>query len=125
MVAKHGRIALAAIAVLAFTNAVGAADAKKGQQAFAVCQTCHNVAKGGANGIGPNLFGVVGRRAASVSGFYYSPALKASKIVWTNDKLKPWITAPYKLVPGTRMTFAGVSDAAKADDIVAYLDTLK
>src|SRR5437016_3725058 len=98
---------IAILAVIALSSAAYAGDAKKGQQDFAVCQTCHSVTKGGGNGIGPNLFGIVGRKAASVSGFYYSPALKNAKIVWTNDKLKAWITAPYKLVPGTRMTFAG------------------
>ena len=120
-------IAVVVIATFAAGAAQGAAaaDAKKGQQDFAVCQTCHNIAKGGGNGIGPNLFGVVGRKAASLPGFYYSAALKSSKITWTNDKLKAWVMAPAKLVPGTRMTFAGVSDPAKADDIVAYLDTLK
>jgi cytochrome c len=100
-------------------------DARKGQQAFSVCQTCHTATKGGATGIGPNLFGIAGRKAASLPGFYYSPALKNSKITWTNDKLKSWIMAPYKLVPGTRMTFAGIQDPAKASDVVAYLDTLK
>src|ERR1700682_5608226 len=94
-----------------------AGDAKKGQQAFVVCQTCHTVTRGGANGIGPNLFGIVGRKAASLPGFYYSPALKNSKITWTNDKLKAWTMAPYRLVPGTRMTFAGIQDPAKAADV--------
>jgi cytochrome c len=116
---------LAAFSALAIAGDAQAGDAKKGQQAFAICQTCHTVNKGGANGIGPNLFGVAGRKAASLPGFYYSPALKNSKIVWSNDKLKAWIAAPYKLVPGTRMTFAGISSPAKADDVVAYLDTLK
>jgi cytochrome c len=113
------------VSLLALTTTACAADAKRGEQAFAVCQTCHTVNKGGGNGIGPNLFGIAGRKAASFAGFYYSPALKSSKIVWTNDKLKAWVMAPSKLAPGTRMTFAGVRDAARADDIVAYLDTLK
>jgi cytochrome c len=102
-----------------------AGDAKKGAQVFHLCQSCHTVAKGGANGLGPNLFGIVGRKAASITGFYYSPALKSSGIVWTNDKLKHWVTDPAGTVPGTRMAFAGIHDAAKADDLVAYLDSLK
>jgi cytochrome c len=113
------------VALLACTAATHAGDAKKGKDAFSACQVCHAVVKGGPNGLGPNLFGVVGRKAASLSGFYYSAALKSSKISWTDDKLKAWITSPYKLVPGNRMAFAGVSDPKKADDIVAYLDTLK
>jgi cytochrome c len=118
-------LVLTALPVLALGGAAAASDARKGQQDFVVCQTCHTVTKGGGNGIGPNLFGIAGRKAASLPGFYYSPALKNSKIVWTNDRLKPWIMAPYKVVPGTRMTFAGVQDPAKAADIVAYIDTLK
>lgn len=110
-------------AVLA-TNAE-AADARHGQQLFVVCQACHTIDKGGANSIGPNLFGVAGRKAASLKGFSYSTALTNAKITWTNDKLKQWVTNPAKMVPGTRMTFAGFSDQAKAGDIVAYLDTLK
>jgi cytochrome c2 len=113
------------IGLLALTSSATAGDAKKGQQAFAICQTCHTVEKGGSNGIGPDLFGIAGRKAASLPGFYYSPALKSSKIVWTNDKLKAWVTAPSKLVPGTRMAFAGIRDPARAADIVAYLDSLK
>jgi cytochrome c len=122
-----GRSALPLFALLflALSGNALAADAVKGKQDFAVCQTCHTAEKGGAAGIGPNLFGVVGRQAASLPGFYYSPALKDSKITWTNDKLTAWVTAPYKLVPGTRMSFAGIKDPAKAADVVAYLDTLK
>ncbi len=110
---------------LVLASNASAADAKHGQQLFAVCQACHTTAKGGGNSIGPNLFGVAGRKAASLPDFSYSSALKNAKITWTNDKLKAWVTNPAKMVPGTRMTFAGFSDPAKADDIVAYLDTLK
>ena len=113
------------LASLALASSAHAADAKHGQQLFAVCQACHTVQKGGGNSIGPNLFGVAGRKAASVAGFSYSAALTHAKITWRNDKLKAWVTNPAKMVPGTRMTFAGFSDPAKADDIVAYLDTLK
>jgi cytochrome c len=119
--------AAALLALLGSAIAASAAggDAKRGLQAFSACQTCHTVTRGGANGIGPNLFGIAGRKAASLPGFYYSPALKNSKIIWTNDKLKAWVMAPYRLVPGTRMTFAGIQDPAKATDVVAYLGTLK
>ncbi len=115
----------AALLVLATCSAAHAGDANKGKAAFGPCQVCHTVTKGGPNGLGPNLAGIVGRKAASLPGFYYSAALKSSKITWTNDKLKAWITSPYKLVPGNRMAFAGISDPRKADDVVAYLDTLK
>ena len=115
----------ALLALVACTAAAHAGDPNKGKQAFSACQVCHSVVKGGPNGLGPNLFGVVGRKAASLPGFYYSAALKNSKITWTNDKLEAWIMSPYKLVPGNRMAFVGISDSKKADDVVAYLDTLK
>jgi cytochrome c len=117
---------VSAIAAFAFTQAAQAAgDVSRGKTAFSTCQVCHTNTKGGPNGLGPNLFGVVGRKAASLPGFYYSPALKSSGITWTNDKLTAWIANPYKTVPGNRMAFPGISDPAKVADIVAYLDTLK
>ena len=113
--------------VLAFVNAqaLQAADAKNGQAIFSRCAACHTDAKGGPSGVGPNLFGVVGRKAASLPGFSYSGALKSSGIVWTNQKLDPWIADPMQVVPGTRMAFGGISDAKQRADLIAYLDTLK
>jgi cytochrome c len=114
----------AAIAMLA-APAAQAADANNGKTVFGRCAICHTVQKGGPNGLGPNLFGVAGRKAAALSGYMYSGALKSSGITWTNDKLKAWISAPAHLVPGTKMAFGGISNSAQADDVVAYLDTLK
>ena len=122
---KSGIRGSAALVALAMCASAHAGDANKGKTDFGACQVCHSVVKGGPNGLGPNLSGVVGRKAASLPGFYYSAALKNSKITWTNDKLKAWIMSPYKLVPGNRMAFAGISDSKKADGVVAYLDTLK
>ena len=113
----------AAIALLATSAQAG--DAANGKTVFARCAICHTVQKGGANGLGPNLFGVVGRKAASLSTFMYSGALKNSGITWTPDKIKTWVTSPARMVPGTKMAFAGLSNAKQADDVVAYLGTLK
>ena len=112
-----------AAALVEPTSAAG--DAGRGKTAFSTCQVCHSNVKGGPSGLGPNLYGVAGRKAASIPGFYYSTALKSSNITWTNDKLTAWITSPPKLVPGNRMAFSGIGDPAKVADIVAYLDTLK
>lgn len=117
-------LAIAAGAMMT-CGAQGAGDAKKGAETFVLCEACHTAEKGAPNGVGPNLYRIVGRKAASLPDFYYSSALKASHIVWTPDKLKAWVLGPQKLVPGTRMTFGGLSDSAKADDLVAYLETLK
>ena len=114
-----------ATAIVLLATAAQAADANNGKTIFGRCAVCHTVAKGGANGLGPNLFGVAGRKAASLPSYMYSGALKTSGITWTNDKLKAWISGPARLVPGTKMAFGGISNAGQVDDVVAYLGTLK
>ncbi|MBS0470282.1 MAG: cytochrome c family protein [Proteobacteria bacterium] len=115
---------LTAAMLLAAPSAM-AADAGNGKTIFARCAICHTTTKGGPNGLGPNLFGVVGRKAASLPSYAYSGALKRSNITWTADKLKSWVMGPAKVVPGTKMTFAGISNPHQAEDVVAYLATLK
>ena len=116
---------------LVFTMATSSAalaadgDPVKGASVFQQCQLCHNATKNGGNGLGPNLFGVVGRKAASLPSFYYSPALKNSKIVWSEAMLRKWVAGPAKIVPGTRMVFAGLSNRRDVDDVVAFLKTKK
>lgn len=119
------RIAILFAAALAMTSAAQAADANNGRIVFGRCAVCHTTAKGGSNGLGPNLFGIVGRKAATAPNFMYSGAMKNSGISWTADKLKAWIAAPARLVPGTKMAFGGISNAKQIDDVVAYLATLK
>jgi cytochrome c len=89
---------------------------------FAVCGACHEVTPGAAS-VGPNLAGVVGRKAGSTD-YDYSPAMKASGLTWTPDQLQAFIVNPAKAVPNTRMDFDGASDA-DAKVIVAYLASLK
>jgi len=117
-------LAVIAAAILA-TPALADGDAAKGKAVFARCAICHNVEKDGGNGVGPNLFGVYGRKAASVEGFNYSGPMKASGIVWNEDNLEKWISGPAKMVPGTKMAFAGISNKGQVEDVVAYLKTLK
>jgi cytochrome c len=114
-----GLFALVAIT----TSAVAAGDAKRGEAVFGRCAQCHNAEKGGGNGLGPNLAGVVGRKAGALQGFYYSPVLKAANITWTDAKLRAWIANPQKLVPGNRMAFAGLRQPQEIDDVIAYLKT--
>ena len=92
--------------------------------AFAACKACHTVQKGAKSGLGPNLNGVVGRPAASLPGFNYSPALKGSKLRWDEKTLNEFIAAPTKKVPGTRMPI-GMADPAKRAAIIAYLKSAK
>jgi len=123
---RLSNIALAAIAApLLLTPCAWAADVNQGKAIFSRCAACHNVAKGGPNMIGPNLYGVVGRKAATKSGFSYSNAMKVSGIAWTNQKLDAYIAHPAQVVPGNRMAFAGIPDSKQRADLIAYLDTLK
>jgi cytochrome c len=126
MAARIG-FALSAAATVALVSPIAqAADAAKGAAVFKQCAACHNIEKGGGNGIlGPNIFGVAGREAASAPNFTYSAELKNSGIVWTDDKLKEWVLNPQKTVPGTKMLLIHPLDAQQADDVVAYLNTKK
>ena len=124
---SNGRIAalsLLAAAILA-TPALAAGDPVQGKAVFARCAICHNVEKDGGNGVGPNLFGVVGRKAAGVDGFNYSGPMKASGITWTDENLEKWIAGPAKMIPGTKMAFGGISSKGQIADVIAYLHTLK
>ena len=122
----HRAVLLAGIAALAMaTQAEAGGDATKGKTYFTRCAICHSNASGAPNRIGPNLFGVVGRKAGAIPGFFYSPAMKKSGITWTEDKLEAYIAKPQTIVPGNRMAFAGVADHQQVDDLVAYLETLK
>ena len=96
--------------------------AAMGEQIFRRCVACHTIDKGGADGIGPNLHGVVGRAVASHPGFSYSGAMKAKGGIWDEAALGAYLEAPMKNVPGTRMAFAGVIDAADRKALILYLE---
>lgn len=95
--------------------------AAMGEQVFKRCVSCHTVDKDGANGVGPNLHGVVGRALASHPDFSYSSAMKAKGGHWDEAALDAFLKAPMKDVPGTRMTFAGVADDADRKALILYL----
>ncbi|WP_235511872.1 c-type cytochrome [Sphingomonas sp. Leaf23] len=116
--------ASATVALLATATPTTAQTPAAAPAAFNACKACHTVNKGGRNGIGPNLNGVVGRPAASVAGFNYSPAMKASKLRWDAKTLDEYLAGPTKKVPGTRMPIA-TPDAAKRAAIIAYLTSAK
>jgi cytochrome c len=95
-------------------------DAGAGAAAFAQCKACH-VIDAGVNRMGPSLHAVVGRKAGSVEGFRYSPANRTSGILWSGAKLFEFLESPRRVIPGTSMGFAGISDPQKRADIIAYL----
>jgi cytochrome c len=115
--------ACSTMSTLAYAQDAG--DPVAGKTVFARCAICHKAAKDAGNGLGPNLFGVVGRKSASIAGFEYSGPLKASGITWTDDKLAQWVAGPAKMVPGTKMAFPGITSKADIRNVVAYLDSLK
>ena len=120
-------ISLAGALVLigAATGMASAQDATQGRALFqANCAVCHQAVSNGRSMIGPNLFGIVGRHAASVAGFAYSPAMQHSGITWTNERLLAYIQAPAATVPGNRMPYAGLHNPQQAASLVAYLATL-
>lgn len=100
------------------------ADLAAGEAAFARCKSCHTIDAGGANGIGPNLFGIAGRPTASHAGFAYSDAMTAHRgtnPTWTLDELDLFLTAPGRHVPGTKMSFAGIRDTQTRVNLIAWL----
>jgi cytochrome c len=105
---------------------LASADAKDGEQyTHKVCVACHTFDKGGKNGVGPNLYGVVERPRDSEAGFSYSPAMEKFKgQPWSFDSLNEWLYKPSAYVPGTRMSFAGITNDKQRADVIAYLRTL-
>jgi len=106
-------------------SALPAGNAGTGKLVFLQCQACHDVQPGGPALVGPDLFGVYGRKAGTLPGYVYSTALKNSGIVWTAATLNPWLTNPSALVPGTKMAFVGLASPSLRADVIAYLKTLK
>jgi cytochrome c len=121
------RLIVAAIVVASaatLTWPAQAGDPEAGKQVFkSICNLCHE-AIAGKNRVGPSLYGVVGRHSGTVPGFNYSDANKASNLVWTVDVLNKYLADPQKIVPGTKMTYAGLKDDQKRADLIAYLSTL-
>lgn len=95
-------------------------DVAHGEQVFAQCQTCH-VLEEGVNRVGPSLAGIIGRAAGTVEGFNYTPANANSGITWTPEKMFQYLENPARVVPGTKMAFAGLPAGQDRADVIAYL----
>jgi len=111
-------------AAQSFQALVANASTERGAQVAKQCMVCHNLQEGQGPKVGPDLYGVVGRPVASMPNFHYSGPLKAKGGTWTFDALNKWLTNPRANVPGTAMTFAGISNDKQRADVVAFLNTL-
>lgn len=126
-------IVLAAVAGITVISGSGLPEAGAGAAfaqttpppAFQACAACHTVSADRANGMGPNLRGIFGKRAAAARGFNYSNAMKRSRITWTANELDAFIATPRAKVPGNSMTYLGMKDAAQRAQVVSYLKALK
>jgi cytochrome c len=103
---------------------LASASAEKGKGAARVCMSCHNFAQGGPNLVGPNLWGVVGRDVGSHGGFAYSKAMATHPGVWSYEELNQYLTKPSRAVPGNKMAFGGIRNAADRANLLAFLGTL-
>lgn len=102
-----------------------AGDPARGADVFRQnCSSCHSPERG-TNLVGPSLFSVVGRPAASLMDFSYSSAMKSSGIVWTTDHLLAYLTAPRRYLPGVKMMFPGLADKQERENVVSFLATLR
>ena len=102
---------------------MASADVAKGEAVFKKCAACHNVDQGGANALGPNLWGVVGKPHGAHPGFAFTDALKGVPGNWDFNALDAWLSNPKKYAPGTKMTFAGLSNPQDRADVIAFLNS--
>lgn len=109
--------AIGAALLLAAGGAAGA-DAARGEQLYPRCAACHALQY---DRVGPRHCDLIGRRAGSIAGFDYSPAMKRSKLTWNRQNLDRFLADPVGTVPGTTMTYAGVPDPKERADLIAYL----
>ena len=98
------------------------ADVAKGQQIFNKCAACHTITKGGPNGLGPNLWDVLGEPVGKGKGFDFSDALEKKGGTWNFHNLSDWLSSPREFAPGTKMTFAGLGNPQDRANLIAYLN---
>ena len=108
-------------ALIAVPGTGHAQDAAAGEKAFVKCKVCHQVGEGARNLVGPELNGLIGRKAGSVEGYSYSEANKNSGITWDDAALREYLKNPKAKIPGTKMIFAGLTKDDEINNLIAYL----
>ena len=121
---KEEQRQVGAAAAVPIDRLLASASAERGAEVAKQCQACHNLEEGQGPKVGPLLYGVVGRKIASVPGFNYSSALKSKNGNWDFNALNAWLIKPTAYAPGTSMTFAGLSNDKQRADVIAYISTL-
>lgn len=111
-----------AAAAVSIETLLASADAAKGEASFKKCASCHTIDSGGASGIGPNLYAVMGKPLGGQAGFTYSDALKGKGGSWDWANMDAWLKDPKAFAPGTMMSFAGIGDAAERANLLVYLN---
>ena len=114
----------ASVVFIAASGALAAGDIAKGKRLAKKCTVCHTLNKGGKNKLGPNLFGILGKPAASVKRYKYSKAMASSGIIWDEVNFTEFLTKPKKFLKGTKMSYFGLKKAAQRADLLAYFKTL-
>ena len=114
-------VLFAAVMALLGEGGARAQDAAAGEKVFGQCRACHQVGETAKNQVGPKLNGLFGRTAGSVEGYAYSPANKASGLVWDDTAFMDYIRDPRAKIPGTKMIFPGVKNEQQAADLMAFL----
>ncbi|MDE3176867.1 MAG: cytochrome c family protein [Pseudomonadota bacterium] len=119
------RLALSILALVCAAAPAIAADVAAGEKVFQKCMQCHHVGVGATNFYGPVLNGLLGRKAGTVPGYKYSPALENSAIVWDAATLSKYLKEPKHAVPGVAMTFPGLKDQTDIDNVIAYVSQFR
>lgn len=114
-------LVVAGLLILTSTTASFAQDAAAGERIFAVCKACHQIGETAKNAVGPVLNGIIGRKAGSYPGYNYSDANKNSGLTWDEPTFREYIRDPRAKVPGTKMSYAGLKDEQRINDLLAYL----
>jgi cytochrome c len=114
----------AGVVFMAPSGANAAGDAANGKKLAGKCKVCHTMNKGGKNRLGPNLYGIIGQKAAVVKGYKYSKAMKASGLVWDDSTFMDFVAKPKNVVKRTKMSFKGFKKANQRADLLAYFKTL-
>ncbi|MBI5162732.1 MAG: cytochrome c family protein [Magnetospirillum sp.] len=117
--------AAAAVALLALMSAAASAqppagDPVAGEKIFMQCKACHSL-EPGKKLIGPSLAGVIGRKAGTVEGFSYSPAMKNADVTWTPENIDKYLADPKGFIPGNKMAFNGLKKPEDRQNVIAYI----